>query len=53
MATRERMWKVAVAAVFCTNGLKDKELSKYTHSKQLLSVELKAGMFFSRLYQRQ
>jgi len=24
------MWKVAVAAVFWTNGLKDKALSKYT-----------------------
>jgi len=30
MATRKRMWKVAVEAVFCTNGLKDKKLSKYT-----------------------
>jgi len=30
MATRERMWKVAVAEVFCINGLKDKELSNYT-----------------------
>jgi len=30
MATIERMWKVAVAAVLWTNGLKGKALSKYT-----------------------
>jgi len=30
MATIEGMWKVAVAAAFGTNGLKEKELSKYT-----------------------
>jgi len=32
MATKEQMWKVAAEALVCTNGLKDKELSKYSPS---------------------